>query len=250
MASKIIALRQFYSSPLGRKVKQRLRAITMDSWHAETNGVVAGFGYATPLLRVLEHVGGKLQTLVALMPAAQGAMYWPVHADNRSVLGDALMPPFAPSSIHRAIVLHALEHEAKPEELLSVLWELLVPGGRLLIVVPNRKGVWARRSVTPFATGTPYSMVEIRRLLDAAKFTIRRANTALIAPPSHHPLWIKLFTFIEWLGSWSIPGAGGVLVLEAEKQIYAGIGERATASAAPRWSAQSAPIVTPKNSAP
>ena len=247
MASRIMTLRQFYSSPLGRKVKQRLRALTMDMWRNEASDVIVGFGYATPLLRVLERLGGKPQILVALMPLAQGALYWPVHADNRSILADTLTPPFAPSTVHRALLLHAIEHEACPQELLSVIWELLVPGGKLLLIVPNRNGLWARRGMTPFATGTPYRMADMRRMLEETKFTLRRGSTALFAPPSHHPLWIRLFTILEWVSAWCFPSAGGVLVLEAEKQIYAGIGERQAATKPQRWATQSTPIVTQRS---
>ena len=246
MPSKIIALRQFYTSPLGHKVKQRLRAMVKESWADEPGDRLVGVGYATPLLRVLEHRAGKAQTLAALMPEWQGAMYWPVHADNRSVLGDALCPPFAPSQLDRVIMLHALEHAAKPEELLAVWFELLAPGGRLFLIVPNRHGLWARSTFTPFATGTPYRMSDLRALLEVTKFTVRRASTALYAPPSSHPFFIRCFMALEWIGRWCFPGAGGVLVVEAEKQIYAGVGERAALAQKARWSAQGAPVATPR----
>ena len=38
-------------------------------------------------------------------------------------------------------------------------------GGRLLIVVPNRRGVWARSDTTPFGHGRPYSRSQITHLL-------------------------------------------------------------------------------------
>ncbi|MEJ0010313.1 MAG: hypothetical protein WDN72_07330 [Alphaproteobacteria bacterium] len=131
-------------------------------------------------------------------------------------------------------MLHAFEYEPRPDELLKIFWELLVPGGRLLLIVPNRRGSWAR-SGTPFGQGTPYSFAQLRTLLDEAKFTLREASSMLFAPPTRHVLggW----DFIEWLGGLVCPWLGGVLVVEAEKQIYAAIAEKVT-EPTPAWAGE------------
>lgn len=246
MRPKIISLRQFYSSALGHKVKRRLRQLTVQHWPSHEGEAIVGIGYTPPLLRVLERQGGKPSVLIALMPVEQGAIYWPVHADNHSVLADELHPPFAPNTLHRVVMLHAFEHLAKPEELLKIFWELIVPGGRLLLMVPNRRGWWARMGTTPFAMGTPYSMGQMRTLLEAAQFTLCDYATALYAPPSSHPLWMKCWNIVEFIGRFLFPGIGGVLVIEAEKQIYAAVGERAMEPRkATQWAGQRAPIATP-----
>src|SRR3569833_150717 len=125
MRSKIISLRQFYSSRLGRRVKQRLRQMILELWPHHEDAVIVGIGYAPPLLRVLERAGGRPASLIALMPADQGAIYWPVHADNHSILADDLHPPFARGTLHRVVMLHAFEHVPRPDELLKVFWDLL-----------------------------------------------------------------------------------------------------------------------------
>lgn len=247
MGPKIINLRQFYSSRLGRRVKKRLRQITLSHWPERDGEAIIGIGYAPPLLRALERTGGKPSVFAALMPASQGAIYWPVHTDNRSVLADVLRPPFAPNTLHRVILLHAFEYQAHPGELLKVYWELMTPGGRMLLIVPNRRGWWSSHGRTPFAHGTPYSLAHLRELLEEAQFTLRDCSTALYAPPSAHPLLMKCWGGIEFLGSWLFPGMGGVLVVEAEKQIYAAIGEVARESRKQTaWATQGAPIATPR----
>lgn len=248
MRHKIVHLRQFYSSALGHKVKRRLRALTLEYWPQHEGEMIVGIGYATPLLRVLERTEGKPSVLVALMPVDQGAIYWPVHADNRSVLADELRPPFAPGTLHRVIMLHAFEHLARPGELLNICWELMVPGGKLLIAVPNRRGLWSRSGGTPFSDGTPYSLNQLKELLASARFTLCNTATALFAPPSTHPLWMKCWNVVEFIGKWLFPGVGGVLVIEAEKQIYAAIPERvAETRKAKAWVGQGAPIATPRD---
>lgn len=241
MRPDIVNLRQFYSSRLGRKVKRRVRLLVRDYWPSEPTMHVVGVGYATPLLPLPTAVPNATCRILALMPAPQGAIYWPVDAENHSVLGDELRPPFMPSSLHRVVMLHGFEHTHAPDELLRIWWQLLVPGGRLLLMVPNRRGLWARFGGTPFTSGTPHTLGSLKELLNAAHFTMRDARSALFTPPSTHRFWLRGFSAIEWLGAAFFPRMGGLLVVEAEKQIYAGVRDgAATAKAKANWQAASA----------
>lgn len=222
MRPTVVQLRQFYSSRLGRRVTQRLRQSILEYWPEHTQETIIGIGYTPPLLRMVGR-GGKSSAILALMPADQGAIYWPVHTDNRSVLGDEMMPPFSPNTLHRVLMVHLFEFLPQPLELLQVYWQMLAPGGRLIVVVPNRRGLWARFGKTPFGCGTPYSIAQLRELLEKAQFTLRECATALFAPPAVHPFWQRIGGVLEWLGGMLAPGMGGVIVAEAEKQIYAGL---------------------------
>lgn len=234
MRPDIVNLRQFYSSGLGRKVRRRLRHHIRDYWQQEHGLHVVGVGYTTDLLPLPE--AQKDSRIIALMPVPQGAIYWPVHAENHSVLGDEMCPPFITSSLHRVLMVHGFEHAHAPDELLRVWWQLLAPGGRLMVVVPNRRGLWARFGATPYATGTPYTLSTLKQLFNAAGFTLRDMRSALYGPPSTHPFWLRLFNLLEWLGAAFCPRMGGVFILEAEKQIYANVrSSESTAKAAPNW---------------
>ena len=46
-----------------------------------------------------------------------------------------------------------LEMTNDPGTLLREAWRVLAAGGRLLVVVPNRRGLWARMDTTPFGHG-------------------------------------------------------------------------------------------------
>jgi hypothetical protein len=232
MRPNVVQLRQFYSSRLGRVVKQQLRKRVLAHWPESHRETIVGIGYAPPLLRVLERAGDETATL-ALMPAEQGAIYWPVHTNNRSILGDEMTPPFAPNTLHRVLMLHAMEFAAKPAELLAVYWEMLAPGGRLLIITPNRFGLWARMGRTPFTRGRAFSIQELKDLLEGARFTLRDSGTALFAPPRSRRL--PFTRLVEWLANAIIPGIGGVLIVEAEKQIYAGLGIPVIEAKRARW---------------
>lgn len=238
MRLNVVSLRQFYSSRLGRKTKQRLRQIVMEQWPDHAQEVIVGVGYALPVLRVLERA--KPHSLIALMPMMQGAIYWPVHSENHSVLADEMMPPFAPNTLHRVVMLHAFEHVAKPKELLQVYWQMLAPGGRLLLIVPNRRSYWASFGNTPFVHGTPYSMGQIKELLADAQFTLRDSSTALYAPPTGSGFSMRFWRSFETIGRMLFPRMGGVLVIDAEKQIYASIPEPVAAKA--KWVPAGSPI--------
>lgn len=232
MRPSVVQLRQFYSSRLGRRVKHVLRAWVQNQWDVQEQECIAGLGYAVPLLRVLERAGA---TTFALMPADQGAIYWPVHTDNRSLLTDEMVPPLAPGRLQRVLMVHMLEYSADAPGLLSVYWHMLAPGGRLLVVVPNRRGLWAHTGRTPFAKGTRWNMGQLKDAIEDAQFTLRESTTALFAPPSTHPLWQRVAHSMEWLGRMLAPGFGGVLVIEAEKQIYAGLAMPIKQTRRPAW---------------
>jgi SAM-dependent methyltransferase len=235
MRPDIVNLRQFYSSRLGRQVKRRLAHLLREHWAMAGDETIVGIGYATPILRSFTRGEGKTGTVIALMPTAQGAIYWPIDGDNRSVLGDTMRPPFAVNSLSRILMVHAFEYAAAPDELLRITWQLLAPGGRLLLIIPNRHGLWASFGATPFAAGTPYTLARLKELLADAEFTLRDAGAGLFAPPSAHPFWLRTGTVIELLGRWCFPRFGGVLVIEAEKQIYAAIREPVTVKPARNW---------------
>lgn len=226
MRPDIVNLRQFYSSRLGRRVKARLRRVMRHHWPLP-QGSLLGLGYAIPMESRHSRSNGKGDLTLALMPLEQGGIYWPVDDKNRTVLCDLMRPPIGPNTVPRAVAMHIFEHTENPEEFLRILWQLLMPGGRLLLVVPNRRGLWAHWGSTPFTTGTAYTLSGMKALLNAADFTLREVSSALYPPPSAHPFWLHLWPILEWFGSVLLPRSGGVLIIEAEKQIYAAIGDRA-----------------------
>ena len=91
--------------------------------------------------------------------------------------------PLTDAAVDRILLVHALEMSADPAELLREVWRVLAPGGRLLAVVPNRRGLWARMDTTPFGHGRPYSRSQITQLLRETWFTPTGWGEALYVPP-------------------------------------------------------------------
>ena len=52
-------------------------------------------------------------------------------------------------------------------------WRVLADSGRLIVVVPNRRGIWARfEQRSPFGHGHPYSQGQIKRLMRDSLFAL------------------------------------------------------------------------------
>jgi SAM-dependent methyltransferase len=233
----VIDLRAFYASPLG-VVARRLVNRALDRFWGPVQGLrVLGLGYATPYLGPVRD--GTERTL-AFMPASQGVVNWPATGLSASALVDPMAMPLPDASIDRVLVVHALETVQSPSELLQEIWRILTPGGRIIVVVPNRRGLWARMDTTPFGQGQPYSRSQLRNLMRETMFSPEGWAETLYVPPLHS--WFLLRTAVAWerMGiGLSLPFAG-LHVVEATKQLYRAVPVRAA-----RRATQLAPVLVP-----
>lgn len=216
----VVDLRDFYDGSLGqvsrRLLQRRLRAMWPD-----TRGMrVLGLGFATPFLAPFLD---ESERVIAAMPGAQGVMRWPAEGPNRVMLADETELPLPDRSIDRVIIVHGLEHTEHMRTMMRECWRVLTDGGRMIVVAPNRRGIWARLERTPFGTGRPYSEAQINRLLRDTMFTPLEVGAALYMPPMHWRLALAWSRPVEdLLARWRWPDTfAGVLVVEAAKQIYA-----------------------------
>lgn len=216
----VLDLRNFYyRTRLGRAAQRAIRGRLLEMWPPAENQTVAGFGFAAPLLRPYL---GATRRVIGLMPAQQGAMPWPAELPNVSVLCEETLWPVPGDFVDRLVLLHGLETSENPARLLDECWRTLAPGGRAIFIVPNRGGLWARRDGTPFGFGRPYSLGQLESQIRRSSFAPERSVAALFQPPSRKRFWLKTGPFWERAGRRiSSRFAGGVLLLEASKQVYA-----------------------------
>ena len=227
MHSDIVDLRSFYASTLGRLAERSIAMALASVWATLGNERLVGLGYAVPWL---ERFGTEAERVFAFMPAAQGAVNWPPTGPSSTALVFDEDLPLVDSSIDRVLMVHSLEHAENPRETLMEVWRVLAPGGRLVIVVPNRRGVWARFEHTPFGTGRPYSRGQLTALLRETNFTPGAYAEALFFPPSVHRATLRLHQLFERAGRRLGPMFAGVLVVEAQKRLYQGLPVAARAS--------------------
>jgi SAM-dependent methyltransferase len=220
MLSDIVDLRAFYACPLGRLAERSIAMALASIWSRIANERLVGLGYALPWL---DRFGADAERVFAFMPAAQGAVNWPPNGPSATALVFEEELPLADSAVDRVLMVHALEHSENPQETLAEIWRVLAPGGRLVIVVPNRRGVWARFEHTPFGTGRPYSRSQLVSALREANFTPGAWADALHFPPSSERWALKAHNLMERAGRRFWPLFCGVLIVEAEKRLYQGL---------------------------
>ena len=217
MRLDVTDLRAFYVSPLGL-VTQRLVARAVDGFLGNVSGLrVLGLGYVTPYLGPVHCIAERT---LALMPAAQGVVNWPANGRSVTALADPTMMPLPEAAVDRVVLVHALEGVESPRELLADVWRVLTPGGRMILVVPNRTGVWARRDATPFGHGQPYSRSQLSRLMRETLFSPEGWAETLYMPPARGRLMLRAASAWERFGTGlSLPFAG-LHVVDATKQLY------------------------------
>jgi len=204
----VVDLRDFYETRLGAVTRRVLRREIRALWPNVAGQRVLGLGYATPYLRQFLP---EAERVFALMPSTKGVVHWPAEGRGRGLtaLVDEAELPLPESSIDRVLMVHGLESSEAQRDMLREVWRVLTGDGRLLVVAPNRGGIWARLERTPLGWGEPYSSGQLSRLLRDNMFTPTRSSRALYVPPmrSHAFLWFPTF--------------GGVVAIEAGKQLYA-----------------------------
>lgn len=237
----VTRLKQFYGSLTGQVACQALRRRIRQFWPAMEGESLLGIGYAPPyLLPYLE----QADPAMACMPAEQGVAHWPAASRNLSFLADEGALPLADNMINRVLLAHALENSDQARRMLEEAWRVLAPTGRILVIAPNRSGMWARASSSPFAHGRPYSASQLRQLLADARFAPLETRAALFFPPTKWKFLLRAARLMEEAGCRLFPGFGGVILIEAEKQIYAPArGTPAAASARPAYAPAAKPAM-------
>jgi hypothetical protein len=213
-----VDLRDFYASPLGhvarRMISRHIRTICPD-----VSGMnVLGLGFPTPYLNAFRNEADRV---IAAMPASQGVLHWPSDDINQTILTDEAEIPLPDLSVDRVIMLHAVECAEAVRPMMREVWRILSASGRVIIIAPNRRGIWARLERTPFGYGRPYTTQQLNRLLRDTMFTPIAAHGALYVPPARSRMIMSSAPAWENIGRRWFSALGGVISVEASKQIYA-----------------------------
>jgi SAM-dependent methyltransferase len=226
MHPDVVELRDFYGRPLGGMVRRLLTSRIRARWRSVQGTQLMGLGFAVPYIGMFR---GEAARLGALMPATQGALAWPATGKGHTVLVEEAMLPLADASVDRLFVVHCLEASESVRALLREIWRVMTPEGRVLLVVPNRRGIWARLDTTPFGHGRPYSRGQLERLLTDALFTPLEWTAALYMPPIDRQWMVRWATAFERVGARLWPGFAGVIIVEARKELMGAIPKAAPA---------------------
>jgi len=215
MGGEVHGLGTFYASArgaaAGRLVAQRLRR----AWPRLAGQAVLGIGHAGPYLDLWR---GEAARCIALSPAQLGLARFPAEGPASALVAEEDALPFPDLSFDRVLLVHGLEMAESARRLLRETWRVLKDDGRLLVVAPNRRGLWAHSEHTPFGHGQPYSPGQVSRLLARHMFHVEQRDQALFVPP-----WAP---FLRSAGTWDGLGRAicpsryaGLAVVEAVKDL-------------------------------
>ncbi len=245
-------LKSFYASRAGKIIARLINQRVLEIWPDVKSKRLIGYGYALPYLNT--YVGGEGIKDIAktdvfnLMPQQLGVHHWPSHADNRVCLNVEEALPLETNSVDFVLMVHGLEFLDNPQDSFAEIWRVLKSTGRVLIVVPNRMGLWARSDWSPFGQGQPYSARQVESFLNDNLFVHERTSQALFLPAFENRLLLRAANFFEKIGAYLYPALGGVHVIEASKQLYAGTGKAIRATGAGRQKIKPSVSVKPVSS--
>ncbi len=224
MRPDVFDLHEFYGSRQGQLVRRLLNREIRTHWPDLRGKRVLGLGYASPFMRPLSL---SAERTAIVMPRAQGVVRWPRDEPNRVALGAENDLPIADQSVDRVLIIHALESTEQVGRLLREVWRILADGGEMIVIVPNRRGLWCLSEQTPFGQGRPFSSTQLKQLLRNHLFAPKKTGFALFVPPFRSNLLLKTAVAWERIGLRLAHQFAGAVLMLAEKQIYAAPGNLA-----------------------
>lgn len=213
MRTDILDIEAFYDSQLGEVARGFIAGRIGEAWSDVAGLRVAGFGYFAPYVRLF----AGAERCLSLLPEGMG--YTPPLAVCNACLTADLSWPLPDASMDRIVMIHGLEEAAAPRRLMREVWRVLADDGRLIIVVPHRRGPWAMVESTPFSAGRPWSRGQLSRLLKGAMFTPAAWSSALYFPPFNAGFMLRAARAWERAGEHLWSALAGVTLVEAIKEI-------------------------------
>ena len=226
MRPDVFDLHEFYGSRQGQLVRRLINREIRSHWPSLEGQHILGLGYASPFMRPLSL---SAERTAIVMPKSQGVVRWPRDEPNLVALGAENDLPIADQSIDRVLIVHVLESTERVSRLLREVWRVLADGGEMIVIVPNRRGLWCLSERTPFGQGRPFSSTQLKQLLRSHLFAPQKTGFALFVPPFRSNLLLKTAVAWERVGLRLFQQFAGAVVMLAEKQIYAAPGAPARA---------------------
>ena len=222
MRLDVIQLKDFYrGTELGRTTKQLINKVLETKVDTKSGSLTIGFGFACPFLENKIKDSENKNSLL-LMPSEQGVIPWPEKSKSVTALVDEVSWPVNTSAADLILISHGLEVSDNQDLLLQEVLRVLKDSGKLVILVPNRTGFWARSDSTPFGYGKPYSVSQLTALLQKNQFQIDSITPSLYGFPAKKGYWLKSLLLWEKVGKkLNSFFLGGLLVVEARKDVYA-----------------------------
>ena len=220
----------FYATPTGQVARRLLRTRLRALWPELEGREILGLGHAGPYLRLWRRRAARLVSATPAASLAQQAAHrppglppWPPDGPCAATLVEGEHLPFPDLSFDNVLIVHGLEQAGHARRLLREVWRVLREDGQLLVVVPNRRSIWAHLDRTPLGQGQPYSPGQLAHLLRQALFEVERRDGALFIPPFRARALLGGARAWERIGRAVAPNLAGVAIMEARKQVLGAV---------------------------
>ncbi len=216
MTCTVKKLCDFYTTPLGEVVQVYINDIIKKFIPESTkNQFILGMGYVTPYLtEKLTHTN----TVLSFTFDKMGGITWPHAAHSCTAIVNEGYVPLANKSVDRLVIVHGLESCQDSAQLLQEINRIIALDGEILIVFPNRVGVWSHTSNTPFAHGKHYTMSQLNDALSKNGLSIVSEERFLYFPPTQSLYTQSFFAPVEMMGSYFLPYFSGLNAITAKKR--------------------------------
>lgn len=140
--------------------------------------------------------------------------------------GHAAVLPLRSDSVDVVLLLHTLDFEASPHEVLREAERALVPEGHVVILGFNpwslwglrRLFTWRRRRHAPWR-GAFRRVMRIKDWLALLGFDVIAGRSCFFRPPLKHPGLMRRLMWMERLGARWWPYLGGTYIIVAKKRV-------------------------------
>lgn len=224
MKPTVYDFKEFYGTDAGGVVRAAVFSAIQKLWPDMTGRHVMVFGYGAPY----HDLFAPAERLLYLMPPDQGAYPWPEAEKNSVAVAARTALPIQSNTLDGVVLIHSLEYTNATDLHLDEIWRVLKSQGRLMIIVPSRTGFWARAEWSPFGQGTPFTLSQVHRYLRDALFIPERHVPILYTPPLRLRILMRCARFFETYCPFFLSPIAGLHVVEASKQVYAGLALPAT----------------------
>ena len=218
MRQNVRDLETFYASRLGRAANNMVLRRLSTIWPDLTGRDVLGYGYCYPYLTPYLT---DAKRVVQAMPGSMGALAQRSPRGVMTCLTETTALPFEDGQFDNVLVAHGVEEVVMVPELLQELWRITRPEGKVIVIAPNRTGLWARSDRSPFGAGRPFSRAQLRSVLKDARFIPTVWSGALYIPPWRIMCGKTILNVTESFGETVWPGFSGLVLVEALKRLYA-----------------------------
>ncbi|MEM7071354.1 MAG: methyltransferase domain-containing protein, partial [Pseudomonadota bacterium] len=208
------------------KIEQHLNLI----WPNLKNQIVISLGYSQPWAKKLAE---RSEQFIAFWPLS----YFNQNDDNDDKALEQLILQEKQSyincvcehdllaledmSVDKILLVHMLEHYAIDNHLLDELWRVLNGSGSMILIVPARRGLWARNEHTPFGHGLTFSKLQLQARASRHQFSVQSLERTLYSPPQLIKKYPNLSSRCDVAMQYLVPHLAGALISEWSKDIYA-----------------------------